>query len=395
MASSRVIVFISQNSLWQSHTQVRTNLQRAYRDHLGKNFDVVVKKVPVSGLEKSFWMRLVKKSFKSPDRLHLVCLDGGLPYQTITTWGQWMNPETTMFHVHVWSDVMFRQAEFIDALLHLEGFKGALHVCSRPMQRLLEVWLGGGCYHQHMIPLSTVHFEPLRQHGSSPKPKRISFVGRINVDKGVDSLLAWWRASPLKCELKLFGAPSYENELSWEPETFLDRQRELERSLSTSGISYRKLKSPRQVAAKLQASDVAITCSTFMYEEFGIAVAEAIAAGCPVVVSDWGGHRTFAKAPGVFTVRVQCAPWPSVNPRDLEKVMQRVFSMNETKLAAIRVANRKWARQNLSFVAVGKGLAKSLDNVDVFPRPSRGHFFSPRDVMTAFSEVRASVSTRV
>ena len=385
-----MIVFVSQTSLWASHTQVRTNLQHAYRDQLGNKFDVVIKKVPVSGLEKSFWMRLVEQSFRSLDRVHLVCLDGGLPYQTTTTWGQWMNPKTTVFHFHVWSDVMIRQAEFIDALLQLEGFKGALHVCSRPMQRLLEAWLGGASYHQHMIPLSAVHFEPLRQRRPTPGLKRVSFVGRINVDKGLDTLLTWWRTTTLDCELQLFGAPSYENELSWEPETFMQRQRELESSLNTCGIAHRKLKSTREVAAKLQASDGAVSCSTFMYEEFGIAVAEAIAAGCPVIVSDWGGHQTLAKAPGVFTVPVRCSPFPSVNPRDLEKVMRRVFSMNQIELEALRVANRKWARQHLSNVAVGKGLAKSLNHIDSFPRPSRGHFFSPRDVITAFGQGRSS-----
>lgn len=61
---------------------------------------------------------------------------------------------------------------------------------------------------------------------------------------------------------------------------------------------------PQEVTVILHASDVAITMSTFLEEDYGLFLREARGIGVPVVATNWGGHADLKDA-GSFLVDVK------------------------------------------------------------------------------------------
>ncbi len=329
-------------------------------------------------------MRLVKLSHQSEEPIHIVCLDGGLPYNTVAIWGKWMRVQNTFFHFHIWSDVMIRQREFMETLVQLAGFNGAIHVCSHSMQLLMERWLGSASYHQHMIPLNSEHFK--NTHLKSPsKKKQLTYFGRINIDKGLDYLVRWFQLNNDKCQLKLYGKPSYEQELSWRPGTFRSRQIRLENDLKKNGIKYKFLNSRLKIVKALNESWLVVSCSTFIYEEFGLAVAEAIAAGRPVLISNWGGHKAFSSAEGVFYISVKTKLFPHVCIKSLDENLEKLLNSSEVKLKGYGRTNRQWAKKNLTIEIIGRKIGISLVHTSLLPYPIKHPTFTKEDVSYAFT----------
>jgi glycosyltransferase involved in cell wall biosynthesis len=114
-----------------------------------------------------------------------------------------------------------------------------------------------------------------------------TFVGRLSREKGVLELVrAWMNARPA-AELVLIGPAMTDH--PW------DVSREARRLVTEHGLdgSVRFIggQSTTSVAAWLRASDFSIQPSHF--EAMGLAAAEAMAVGVPVIASDIGGYRDF------------------------------------------------------------------------------------------------------
>jgi glycosyltransferase involved in cell wall biosynthesis len=85
------------------------------------------------------------------------------------------------------------------------------------------------------------------------------------------------------------------------------------------------------------ASDVFVSASR--HEGYSYAVGEALACGLPVALSDIGGTKLFAAAPGV-------AVFPSGDPAGLATALSRLLA--DPRRAELGAANRAWARAQLA-----------------------------------------------
>jgi glycosyltransferase involved in cell wall biosynthesis len=140
------------------------------------------------------------------------------------------------------------------------------------------------------VPLDTTHFAP---HRGDRTPLRAELglaasfvavcVGRISHQKGQRALAAAWEAAPLEDSVLVFVGPGDAVEIAEvAPRTFGD-------SIVCTG--------PRDdVRSWLWAASVAVLPSR--YEGQSVAMAEALACGLPVVMTDVNGAREAVCPPG-------------------------------------------------------------------------------------------------
>jgi glycosyltransferase involved in cell wall biosynthesis len=156
------------------------------------------------------------------------------------------------------------------------------------------------------VPRDRVHYLPNPVDGDrfrpAPPHQRVSiraalglpadavvavFVGRLSREKGVMELLeAWHRARP-DARLVIIGPPMTDHpwDVSRDARAFIEREG-LSGSIRLLGGQ------PADVVAQwLSVADFAIQPSHF--EAMGLAAAEEMAAGLPVIASDTGGFRDF------------------------------------------------------------------------------------------------------
>ncbi len=149
--------------------------------------------------------------------------------------------------------------------------------------------------------------EEFRQKlGVKDNEKLLFYAGRKNIHKNLPWLVKAWRqiadnsSQPVKlavagpwCD---YGAGQSLEKLqkSWKNLSELFSQD----ILDLGGVS------PQEVTGILHASDVAISMSTFLEEDYGLFLREARAIGKPVVATNWGGHADLKDA-GSFLVDVK------------------------------------------------------------------------------------------
>jgi glycosyltransferase involved in cell wall biosynthesis len=112
-----------------------------------------------------------------------------------------------------------------------------------------------------------------RSHAPSSS-KTILYVGRLAREKGLENLLNAWRAASIAgCELLIVGVGPLQAELEARHE---------------AGVRFLGWLPPGQVR-RLMLSARALVFPSVWYETFGLTIAEAMAAGTPVLASDLGG----------------------------------------------------------------------------------------------------------
>jgi glycosyltransferase involved in cell wall biosynthesis len=145
------------------------------------------------------------------------------------------------------------------------------------------------------------------------------FVGRLAEEKGIGTLLAAWSQLSLRPKLKIIGdgplAPKVANAAA-----------------TISEIEWLGSRSREEVSRAMAEASVLILPSTW-YEGFPLVVAEAFAAGLPIIAS-----RIGALAEIVSDERTGFLVSPG-NPDELGKAVSRAFSHRE-KLKVIRFQAR-------------------------------------------------------
>lgn len=115
----------------------------------------------------------------------------------------------------------------------------------------------------------------------------VTFVGRLSREKGLVDLAQAWRGLPPRNACLVVVGP----EMPGHPWNAGPEARELVGTATPPARFLGELP-PEDVAAVFRASDFAVLPSHF--EAFGIAAAEAMASGLPIVVTDVGGFRDYA-----------------------------------------------------------------------------------------------------
>ena len=179
----------------------------------------------------------------------------------------------------------------------LYGRADAIGCISRGIEReAIDAGIPRERVHYLPNPVDTRLFAPatpdekraLRERlGVAPGSVLVTFVGRLSREKGVMELVrAWARAKP-HAQLVLIGPPMTDHpwDVSHEAKALVDEEGigDAVRFLGGQPIA--------MVAAWLRASDFSVQPSHF--EAMGLAAAEAMAAGLPVIASDTGGYRDF------------------------------------------------------------------------------------------------------
>ncbi len=160
------------------------------------------------------------------------------------------------------------------------------------------------------------------------------FVGRISKEKGVfDLVAAWRRVVDIKNDARLLLIGSG-------PDIYSVKRRVVELGLGQN-VVVRGRCTDEEMYASMKASKVFVFPSVF--EGWGLAVAEALACGLPVVCSDIPALReVFGKCSSVFLV-------PKKDVEKLAATVLEVLDMNQTR--ALAGASRAFVR-NFGWKAV-------------------------------------------
>ena len=168
--------------------------------------------------------------------------------------------------------------------------------------------------------------------------RTLLFLGRIHPTKGIDRLLhAWQRLQTLHPDWHLMiagcGEPDYERDLA-----DLASKLQLQR-FEFGGSLYGAAKSTAYFDAELF---VLPTHS----ENFGMVVAEALAHGCPAVVSQgapWAGLETEG-----------CGWWVSHDVATLTQALDEAMRLPKDRLAAMGKRGRDWMQRDFGWPSVAE-----------------------------------------
>ncbi len=185
----------------------------------------------------------------------------------------------------------------------------ALAAISHAIEReALEAGVSPDRLHYLPNPVDAARFAPpsqderraLRERlGVSPTAVVAVFVGRLSREKGVVELVKAWGLARPKARLVIVGPamPGHPWDVSLEAKALAARLQAPEDPPETHGlppdVRFMGGLPAEEVAAWLRAADFAVQPSHF--EAMGLAAAEAMAAGLPVIASDTGGYRDFIR----------------------------------------------------------------------------------------------------
>jgi glycosyltransferase involved in cell wall biosynthesis len=177
--------------------------------------------------------------------------------------------------------------------------------------------------------------------GPTKEDRILLFLSRIHPKKGIDQLLKAWkllehRHPTWRLVIAGQGEPKHVSEVT-----------QLARTLSLSSVNF---VGPLYGDHKSQAySRAELFVLPTHSENFGMVVAEALAHGCPVVVSR-GAPWSPVDCEG-------CGWWVSNDVESLSAALDNAMSLGRTELALKGAAGRAWMRRDYSWETVGERMA--------------------------------------
>jgi glycosyltransferase involved in cell wall biosynthesis len=173
--------------------------------------------------------------------------------------------------------------------------------------------------------------------------RTLLFLGRIHPNKGLDMLLPAWRAVQDRFndwKLRIVGP---------DDGGYLGQMRKLANDLALERIEFVE---PLYGNMKRQAyAEADLFVLPSYSENFGMAIAEALAAGTPVIVAKgapWGGIETH-----------QTGWWIDIGIDPLIASLEEAFARTPAQLQAMGMRGRAWMEKEFSWVKVGRMMAKT------------------------------------
>lgn len=189
----------------------------------------------------------------------------------------------------------------------------------------------------HIIPNSVEVPAKVKIHKDQQADKSLSliFLSRIHPKKGIETLLSAMRRLPENFTLNIFGTgePDYVAQLKEEAADLGDR------------VTFKGIVSGDAKTIAYQSADIFVLPS--YSENFGIVVAEALAAGIPVV--------TTTNTPWIDINSVNCGRCIDLDQEDLAIVLQ---NLADCDLQTMGDAGRSWMQESFSNEALSKDLAR-------------------------------------
>jgi glycosyltransferase involved in cell wall biosynthesis len=152
------------------------------------------------------------------------------------------------------------------------------------------------------------------------------FVGRLSPEKGLETLLEAWKAIGSALPLKIVG----EGPLA----------RRVEAEADGRAVCWLGAQPPARVAALMRGARLAVVPSV-CYEGFSLVVAEAFAAGRPLIASDLGSIASLV-SDGVTGVLV-----PPGDARALAAAVHRALA-HPDEMAALGAAGHRYYQEHLT-----------------------------------------------
>jgi glycosyltransferase involved in cell wall biosynthesis len=175
--------------------------------------------------------------------------------------------------------------------------------------------------------------------------KRLLYLGRLHPVKGVDHLLRAWTEvarDHADWELVLVGP---------DDDAHAARYRDLAREIDAPRTTFL---GPRYGADKwAELARASLFVLPTHSENFGIAVAEALAGGVPVVVTKgapWGG-----------LVTENCGWWIDIGVEPLVRSLRDSLASTDVELAEMGRRGREWMIRDFSWADVGRKMAKAYE----------------------------------
>jgi glycosyltransferase involved in cell wall biosynthesis len=199
---------------------------------------------------------------------------------------------------------------------------------------------------------------PLSRASAPTRERTILYLGRLHPIKGVDVLIrAWGRISAKHGDARLLivgpGSDAYRGEL-----------RSLAAGLDGARIQFRG-PAYGEEKARLFRSAAAFALPS-RSENFGMAVAEALAHALPVVVSrnaPWAGVATH-----------RCGWWIDADEQALARALEDVLCLPQERLAEMGAAGRDWMQHEFSWPTVADRMIEAYRWVlGMGDRPSHVH----------------------
>lgn len=167
----------------------------------------------------------------------------------------------------------------------LKDFHAHIRMLVSPSRAMANVLVRNGVAPERIrvIPHGIPPGERFPWEWADGRPIRFGFIGRIDRAKGVHVLLEAFRRASGKapCELHIFGDAQGTRDTR-----YLRRIRHRVRHVP--GIFWHGMVKKEEIPSRLAFLDVLVLAPIYL-EVFGLVVAEAFAAGRPVIVSDCGG----------------------------------------------------------------------------------------------------------
>jgi glycosyltransferase involved in cell wall biosynthesis len=173
--------------------------------------------------------------------------------------------------------------------------------------------------------------------------RRLLFLGRIDPVKGIDLLLAAWRRVAfefLDWDLSIVG-PSSGN--------YLAQMRRLSEELGAPRVEFAPAAFGNDRDEQMASADLFVLPTRS--ENFGMTVAEALAAGVPVICTKG--------APWARLVSERCGYWPEIGVEPLVVALRQALALPRADLDAMGLRGRHWMDAELSWAAAARKMAET------------------------------------
>ncbi len=362
---NEILVLRTDKVVWASNKSVIEGFAKIYKSWESSEC-IVTEFVLNRENKKRTYKEIVQKSWNTSTVIHIVVIDTQIPFSDIAAWGCLTNPQRTVFHLHLFSDIVVRTNSFFKLLNGLTDWHVNVFVASNAVAGFIKEIYSDLSVHIVPFPIQDHFFEtPLLE------PQGITswaYVGRLDVNKGTDLLLEFWDKH-FSSDAQLFLAGEHTATMEWSLYSMSEwdgRNNQLLNSLRQLPFRYQvnHFTDPKALARFMVQMDFCISFSQFMLEEFGLAVIEAAACGNQLVLSRWGGHKDFISAPYAYFFD--------------QKPSKDVFQLKRLRLDE-KQEQRNWAKEKFSYDAVSITLRK------VFFRTS----FSPAKKYSEYVDIRS------